>query len=119
MRKILIAGSRNLYPTIKEIDYAFYQLTGVRWPDDEDEVVCGLARGVDSQGERWGMEYGITVKFFPAWWDEYGKVAGLRRNKEMVDYCTHGLIFWDGLSRGTAHTIGLLEKSGKPFGVKR
>lgn len=115
MRKILIAGSRDLYPTIKEIDYAFHQLVGVKWPNDEDEVVCGLARGVDSQGERWGMEYGITVRFFPAHWDEYGKSAGYRRNAEMVDYCTHGLVFWDRKSRGTKHTISLLEKSEKPW----
>jgi hypothetical protein len=90
----------------------------MKWPDDEDVVICGTARGVDRCGETWGTEYGILVEFYPANWDEHGKGAGYIRNKVMVDTCTHALIFWDGESRGTKNTIDLLVKKNIPHVIK-
>lgn len=43
-------------------------------------------------------------------WDKYGKSAGYRRNKEMVDIASAAICFWDGKSKGTKHTIDLCKE---------
>lgn len=35
----------------------------------------------------------------------------------IIDSCDKVLIFWDGVSRGTAHSIDYAEKIGKPVEV--
>lgn len=37
----------------------------------------------------------------------------LRRNEEMVRLCDSALIFWDGKSKGTKHTIDYAKKLNK------
>ena len=46
--------------------------------------------------------------------DKYGKRAGFIRNCEMVDCCDGVVVFWDGKSKGTKHTIDYASKRGKP-----
>lgn len=81
------------------------------------QVVSGGARGADSLGERWADENGIPKRIFPAQWDKYGKSAGFRRNKDIVANCDVVAAFWDGESRGTAHTISLARETGKTLHV--
>ena len=42
---------------------------------------------------------------FPADWDKYGKSAGFRRNRTIVENSDALIAFWDGKSDGTADTI--------------
>lgn len=108
--KVIIAGGR---------DFNNYQyLCDVM--DNLDiiisEVVCGSARGADSLGEQWALNYNIPVKYFPADWDELGKYAGIARNQEMAEYADFLVAFWDGESHGTKNmilTMQQLEKHGK------
>ncbi len=53
----------------------------------------------------------------PADWKRLGKRAGFARNQTIVDDCDEVLAWWDGKSRGTAHTIGMARKAGKPVTV--
>ena len=69
------------------------------------EIVCGLANGVDTLGERYAKEHGYPVKYFKADWDTHGKAAGIIRNGEMATYATHCVCFWDGSSKGTQDMI--------------
>jgi hypothetical protein len=69
------------------------------------EVVCGLARGVDSLGKKWAEKNDIPVKEFPADWDRHGRKAGYLRNVEMVKYADALIAVWDGESKGTQHVI--------------
>lgn len=88
----------------------------------ETVIISGGARGADKLVEqgfnvRWMHRHDVTLRVFEPNWDQYGKSAGFRRNAEMVDACDRVIAFWDGKSKGTAHTIELARKAGKPVTV--
>lgn len=77
-------------------------------------VVSGGAPGIDSLGADCGRALALAVHEYPADWKTLGKRAGFVRNQTIVDNCDELHAWWDGKSRGTAHTIGLARKAGKP-----
>ena len=68
-------------------------------------IISGCAIGADKPGEIWAEELGVEVMRFPADWHIHGKSAGHVRNREMAEYATHLVAFWDGKSRGTQDMI--------------
>lgn len=82
-------------------------------------VVSGAARGVDSVAAECARACKLAVLEFPADWVEYGRSAGFRRNQQIVDAADRVVAFWDGQSKGTAHTIELAKKAGKPVEIIR
>lgn len=96
--KLIVAGGRDFddYALLsKTLDY-FLSNT-----KEDIEIVSGTANGADKLGEKYAKEKGYPVTQFPAQWDLYGKSAGYHRNKEMAEYATHCVLFWDGESKGT------------------
>lgn len=81
------------------------------------EIVSGGAKGADLLGERYASERGYPVKRFPADWDKYGKRAGPIRNRQMAEYATHCVCFWDGVSRGTKNMIDQCKELGLSYRV--
>lgn len=75
--------------------------------------------GADQHAAEWAEEYGellgVTAEPHPADWKRYGRLAGPRRNAEMVnlgaDIC---LAFIRNGSRGASHTADLAEQAGIP-----
>lgn len=107
MFRVIIAGSRNfyLYNLLKEaMDYYLSDI------NDEITVVCGKARGADALGEKYALERGYNIAYYPADWDKYGKRAGMLRNEEMAKNADALVAFWDGESRGTKNMIKLAQK---------
>ena len=103
-RKIIIAGSRTFQ------DYNFLKksvdmIIEKYYPKSNITIVSGRARGADRLGEAYAVERRYKTKLFPADWEQYGKSAGYRRNKEMGDYANVLIAFWDGKSKGTEHMI--------------
>lgn len=82
-------------------------------------IISGIARGADTLGTRYARERGIQVLEFPADWERLGRRAGMVRNLQMLDAADAVVAFWDGQSRGTAHTIGEAKKRGLPLRVVR
>ena len=126
--KLLIAGSRSIgmdrtkkEPTDNpdEIKLVFDILDGLNILWKPTEVISGNAMGADELGEDWASDNKIPVKQFKPDWKGQGKAAGFIRNKEMVEYCDKAVVFWDGISKGSKHTIDLLEKSRKEYVVWR
>lgn len=114
--KLIIAGSRTVHPTIEQIDEWVSRnidAEGCR----VDEVVSGTAEGADQAGERWAEARDIPIKRFPADWRRHGKVAGKLRNREMADYGTEALVFWDGMSSGSCDMVTRMVARGKPVAV--
>ncbi len=111
---LLIVGSRSIN------DYLFVKnylnnLIRSRYHDKSIVVVSGGAKGVDSLAERWADENCYQKIIMPADWDEHGKLAGYIRNEQMhkfVSTKTNRLVvaFWDGKSKGTAHSFCLAKK---------
>lgn len=87
--KAIIAGGRDYKFSDKDIE----NLDSMK--DIITEVVCGMARGADSEGKIWAESNDIIVSEFPAKWDEYGLSAGHIRNREMAEYGDI-LIVFDG-----------------------
>lgn len=80
-------------------------------------VVQGDCRGADRMAGDWAIKHGMKVEVYPANWDVHGKAAGFIRNKEMVEVADRVIAFWDGQSKGTAHTIELAQSRNIPVYV--
>lgn len=78
-----------------------------------DSIVSGGANGADKLAELYATEYNIPILVLPAQWDKYGKRAGYVRNQEIWDNADFGIAFWDGKSKGTAHSFAIAKKQQK------
>lgn len=115
MRRLLIAGSRNVAPSNLEIDKALCLLRQGNSKWEQFTVVTGGARGADTAGEQWALMRRHLSEVHPADWDRYKKRAGFIRNKEMVDSgLDYAMFFWDGESKGTAMTMKLVRAAKIP-----
>lgn len=108
--KIAVVGSRD-YVDLERVTAYVNSL-----PDDT-ELVSGGARGVDRTAEQAAWSRKLTVKCFPADREQYGKEAGFIRNQDIVNYADLVVVFWNGKSRGTAHTMRLAASQNKLFHV--
>jgi hypothetical protein len=104
--KLAIVGSR----TFADYFLLWKTLQGIQ---DVSLVVSGGAQGADTLAERWAKNNNIPVKVFLPEWDVYGKSAGFIRNELIINEADMVLAFWDGVSKGTKHSIDLAEKAGK------
>jgi hypothetical protein len=113
--RLAIIGSREYedYESLKNImmdlffgyDYNAYKVK---------EVISGGAIGADSLGAKWAKENKIKLtEFFPDW-KSYGKQAGFIRNIEIVKNSDMVLALWNGLSKGTAHSLRIARDQKKP-----
>ncbi len=84
--RVIIAGSRkfNDYAKLKE------NCDRILREKLEDEkcsviIVSGHAKGADTLGEQYTRERGLQLDAHPADWKQYGRAAGVIRNKEMAE----------------------------------
>lgn len=80
-------------------------------------IVSGGAKGADTLGERWAKEKNKEVLIFYPEWDKYGKSAGFRRNKDIIENSDIVFAFWDGVSKGTKSSIDLSNKLNKELKI--
>ena len=115
--RVIIAGTRtfNDYELLKT--YCDKKLSRMRI-DHEIVIVSGHAKGADMLGERYAQDRGYATQLYPAYWDEYGKSAGIRRNVKMAENADALIAFWDGKSSGTKHMIAEARKRGLMVAVK-
>lgn len=123
MIKLCIFGSRNLHPSIGEIDAILGPFAINQWREPRktgikmwlpDSLICGMAGGADTAGRKWALYHNITVDSFYAEWGKHGKEAGHIRNEIMANQCTHAIGWWDGSSGGTANMVAHLVHLRKP-----
>jgi predicted Rossmann fold nucleotide-binding protein DprA/Smf involved in DNA uptake len=109
--KIAIVGSRSFQ------DYGLLLETMAR--HKPSAIVSGGAKGADILAERYAREIDIDCIVFKPDWKRYGRAAGPKRNKQIVEASDLIIAFWDGKSRGTYSTITLATKARKPVDVVR
>lgn len=111
--RVIIAGSRTIN------DIALVRIAINNSGFTITEVVCGGAKGVDRLGEQWAKENDISIEYFLADWDMYGRRAGILRNSQMAKYADALITVWDGVSPGTNNMIAVMSKLGKPIYIQR
>jgi hypothetical protein len=107
--KVIIAGSRDVHT------YSLVTEAVRRSGFAIDEVVSGMALGVDQVGCNWAQNNDKPIKEFPADWKSHGKAAGPIRNRKMAEYADAAIVVWDGESRGTRNMIDEMIKAKKPY----
>lgn len=99
--RVLVCGDRHW--TNKEKIYNRLSML----PKDA-EVIHGAAPGADNIAGSVAISLGLKVRTFPADWEKFGKWAGPKRNREMLDQKPDYVIaFHPNLaeSKGTRDTV--------------
>ena len=103
--KLLIAGSRS----ITHFDLSPYI------PVNTDTILCGGACGIDHLAEQYADTHRLSKYIIRPRYDLYRRAAPIRRNEQMVDMAEAVLIVWDGVSKGTRHTLQYAKEKNKPI----
>jgi hypothetical protein len=114
---VAIVGSRSLSVSVEPVMRAsvrrLFAVHGTAL-----RIVSGGARGVDALAERIAQEETAhDALVFVAKWEIYGRAAGPLRNEKIVEAADMLVAFWDGASRGTAHSASLARAKGIPTHV--
>lgn len=75
-------------------------------------IVSGGAKGADYLAEIYAAEHDLKLDVYPADWSK-GRGAGYIRNVDIWNNSDLGVAFWDGKSKGTAHSFKISEKQKK------
>ena len=114
--KLIVAGGRD-FSDAKMLEKAITDLAEGDYADKAVSIVSGMARGADMLGYLFAVKHNVVVYAMPADWEQYGKRAGMIRNKAMGDMADALLAFHDGASKGTKQMIDYMRKLGKPVHV--
>lgn len=119
----LIAGSRTF------TDYSLLSTKLDKILSNQTDVtfIVGNAKGADALAVLYAKEHGFAYKIFHANWNKFGKSAGFKRNEKMWEYLTEvadaehrGCVcFWDGSSKGTAHSFEFAKANNTPLRIIR
>lgn len=109
--KLGVVGSRSFRDYKKLCDV----LDGLNAGCSDVIISGGCSIGADALAERYAKERDVELKIFYAEWEKYGKRAGILRNRAIVLYCDFVVLFWDGISRGTASTLSFCMEFKVPF----
>lgn len=111
--RLAVVGSR----TFDDYNLLCVVLDELRTTHNISTIVSGGANGADSLAEKYAADNNLEMKVFPAKWKELGKKAGYVRNIEIWDDSDMGVAFWDGKSRGTAHSFDISKRQNKKLYV--
>lgn len=110
-KRIAIVGSRSF------LNYNFLKEKINDYKDKNSlsniTIVSGGAVGADKLSEQYAKEYNHEMVVFEPKWKEYGKSAGMIRNKEIIKNSDIVIAFWDSKSKGTKNSIDLAKKNKK------
>lgn len=131
--RVMICGSRTFkdYEMMKRT--IIHELNTRDITDREYDIIIvqGEANGADKLGKRFAIENGYMIEQYPALWTDltkepckikinkfghkYNCLAGLNRNKDMVEVSDLVIMFHDGVSKGTLDDLRLCKKYNKDF----
>ena len=111
--KLAIVGSRNFtdYSKMCEFINKKYDLSKI------DTIVSGGARGADALAEKFAADNNLKLIVKEAQWDLYGRAAGPKRNKLIVEEADCVVAFPTPSSTGTYNSMKLAKQTGKPLEV--
>ncbi|NLR94039.1 SLOG family protein [Flammeovirga agarivorans] len=114
--KLIIAGTRYFQNHTMMDSFTKEFIESNNLHQFNTQLVSGGGRGADELGEEFAIRNGFKLKkFLPDW--SQGKKAGPLRNKQMAEYATHLICFWDGESPGSKSMIQLARRYGLKYRV--
>lgn len=114
--KIAVVGSRS-YDNKKEFFAIMSRLVSSFDESQKLEIVSGGAKGADFFAREFALANEIPITEILPDWDRHGKSAGFVRNREIWEEADFGIAFWDGASKGTAHSFELAKQLEKTIVV--
>ena len=105
--KLLIAGSRS----ITDFDLTPYI------PPEVDTIISGGANGIDTIAEQYADMHKLSKIILRPDYRRYKRGAPLKRNDAMIEMADSVLVIWDGVSKGSKHTIDYAQKLNKEINV--
>jgi hypothetical protein len=114
MTNLAIVGSRYYK------NYKSFIIEVEKWIQENhkpDKIISGGATGVDSMAKKYAHDNNITLIEYLPNWQKFGKSAGPKRNKLIIDDATHLLAFVGPKSVGTYDSIRKAED--KKINVKQ
>lgn len=118
IKKVVVAGCRDYNNYTEAKQYIDFCISKIR-KEFTLIFISGGCRGSDLLGERYASENHFKIERYPANWEKYGRSAGPKRNKLMVDNSDYIIAFWDYRSRGTKSLIEYAKQSGKAVRIKK
>ena len=114
--RILVTGSRTWDDILRLAGELRDEVLGARMCGLRPVIVHGACpRGADMIAARWARGYDVAQEPHPADWSRHGKVAGYRRNAEMVALGADGCAaFIRGGSPGSTNAVRLARAAGIP-----
>lgn len=111
---VVVTGGRNY----SNRDSVFAELDKL----DPWLVIQGGATGADQLATGWAYDRARCLLHCPAQWAKHGKVAGPKRNREMMAMARELLELWGGRlvclafpgGAGTAHAVSCVRTHGGP-----
>lgn len=81
------------------------------------KIISGGCRGADKLAEKYANDKKIKLKIYNANWDKYGKSAGNKRNKKIVNKCDILIAYLSNESVGTKNTINMARNANKKIHI--
>ena len=105
---------RNVFRVLDSfaVENSIYFLPVDNWLPSDIEIISGMARGADSVAVDWAVVNWCKVHEYPARWKEYGKRAGILRNKQMLEEGKPDVVIAFPGGKGTANMIKIAEEAG-------
>lgn len=113
--RVLVCGGRD-YTDRDELDDILDRLASVF---AVGEVIEGEAPGADTMAADWARARGISLAPYPAEWRTYGKAAGRKRNRRMLNEGRPDLViaFPTIASKGTWDMVTIARTAGLPVWI--
>lgn len=109
--KVAVIGSR----TFKDKERLFNILSN----NNITHIISGGAIGADAIAEQWATLNDIPVTIYKPDWEKFGKSAGFIRNYDIIKDAEMVIAFWDGVSKGTEHSLVYANKIGKQIIIEK
>lgn len=109
--RLLVCGGRDFSDKRR----AYAVLDRLHREHGIDVVIEGDARGADRIAGYWARRNRIDNLKFPANWDSYGKLAGIMRNRQMLEEGKPDMVLAFPGGTGTANMVSIARRAGLPI----
>lgn len=109
--KVAVIGTRHFHDS----EFIYNSLDKVLNQIGPFTVVSGGATGPDTIGVTWAYLRDLPEPVeIPAEWNKFGRSAGMKRNRLVIDQVDLVVAFHDGKSPGTAGAVGYARQKSLP-----